>query len=85
MGHSIVAIEKNRVDENQIEIVKNKRLQNKKLVEIELWDYDPRLFSNKEEQMSTYSLYATSLKDETDERVEQALEDVLRGELWYTD
>jgi len=84
LGHSIVAIEKNKLDENQIEIVKNKDfIKDKKLVEIELWDYDPRLFSNSS-NVDILSLYA-SLKDETDERVEQALEDVLRGELWYTD
>ena len=84
LGHSIVAIEKNKFDENQIEIVKNKDfIKDKKLVEIELWDYDPRLFSNSS-NVDILSLYA-SLKNEPDERVEQALEEVLRGEPWYTD
>lgn len=53
------------------------------LVELQLWNYDPKLFSNKN-HVDLMSLYAI-LKEETDERVGQALEEILRGEPWYTD
>lgn len=83
-GHPVMAIDRNKLNKEQIEIVKNKDLiKDTKLAELELWDYDPKLFSNKH-HVDLLSLYA-SLKEETDERVEQALEEVLRGEPWYTD
>lgn len=83
-GHPVMAIEKNQLDKEQIEIVKNKDLiKDTQLVELQLWDYDPKLFSD-ENHVDLLSLYA-SVKDETDDRVEQALEEVLRGEPWYTD
>jgi len=83
-GHPIMAIDRNKLNEEQIEVVKNKELiKDTKLVELELWDYDPDLFSNNR-HVDLLSLYA-SLKEETDDRVEQALEEVLRGEPWYTD
>jgi hypothetical protein len=82
--HPIMAIDRNQLNKERIEIVKNKDLiKDTHLVELQLWDYDPKMFSNKN-HVDVLSLYA-SLKDETDERVEQALEEVLRGELWYTD
>lgn len=46
-------------------------------MELELWDYDPGQFSDTS-HVDLLSLYA-SLKEETDERVLQALEEVLRG------
>ena len=83
-GHPIMAIDRNKLNNEQVEVVNNKDLiKDTKLVELELWDYDPGLFSNNG-HVDLLSLYA-SLKDETDERVEQALEEVLRGEPWYTD
>lgn len=82
--HPIIAIDRNKLNIEQVEAVKNKDLiKDSKLVELELWDYDPGLFSING-HVDPLSLYA-SLKDETDERVEQALEEVLRGEPWYTD
>lgn len=82
--HPIMAIDRNKLNKEQIEVVKNKDLiKDTKLVEVELWDYDPRLFSNKD-HVDLLSLYV-SLREETDERVEQALEEILRGEPWYTD
>jgi len=82
--HPIVAIDRHKLNKEQIEVVKNKDLiKDTELVELELWDYDPGLFSNNR-HVDLLSLYAT-LKEETDERVEQALEEVLRGEPWYTD
>lgn len=83
-GHPIMAIDRKKLNREQIEVVKNKDLiKDSKLVELELWDYDPGLFSNNQ-HVDLLSLYA-SLKEETDERVEQALEKVLRGEPWYMD
>ena len=83
-GHPVMAIDRNKLNYEQIEVVKNKDLiKDAKLVEVELWDYDPGLFSNKS-SVDPLSLYA-SLKEETDERLEQALAEILRGEPWYTD
>ena len=83
-GQPIVAIHRNKLNEEKIDVVKNKDLIiDSKLVRIELWNYDPGLFSNNG-HVDLLSLYA-SLKEEADERVEQALEEVLRGEPWYTD
>jgi hypothetical protein len=70
--------------QQKIEIIKNKDLiKDAKLVELQLWDYDPRLFADGN-HVDLLSLYA-SLTEENDERVEQALFEVLRGEKWYTD
>lgn len=81
--HPIMAIDRNKLNKEQVEIVTNKDLiKDTKLVALELWDYDPHLFSNNH-HVDLLSLYA-SLKDDTNERVEQALEEVLRGEPWYT-
>ena len=81
--HPIMAIGKNKLDKEQIEVVKNRDIiKDSKLVEVEVWDYDPGLFSNNG-HVDLLSLYA-SLKEETDERIEQALEEVLQGESWYT-
>ncbi|MDR5658546.1 helix-turn-helix domain-containing protein [Serpentinicella sp. ANB-PHB4] len=83
-GHPVLALDRNQLNKEQIEVVNNNDLiKDAKLVELELWDYDPKLFSNKH-HVDLVSLYAT-LKEETDERIEQALEEVLRGESWYRD
>ena len=83
-GHPIMAIDINKLNKEQVEIIKNKDLiKDTRPVELELWDYDPGLFSY-DGYVDLLSLYA-SLKEESDERVEQALEEVLRGEPWYTD
>jgi len=82
--HPIMAIDRNKLNREQVEIVKNRDLiKDTKLVELELWDYDPGMFSNRH-HVDLLSLYA-SLQGETDERIEQALTEVLRGEPWYTD
>lgn len=83
-GHPVMAIDRQQVDTQEIEIVKNIDLiKDTNLVELQLWDYNPKLFSQ-EHHVDLMSLYA-SLKDETDERIEQALEEALRGESWYMD
>jgi DNA-binding MarR family transcriptional regulator len=83
-GHPIRAISSEELNKQELEIIQNKDIiKDEKLVELEVWDYDPRLFSDKK-HVDLMSLYA-SLKGENDERVEQALEEILRGETWYTD
>lgn len=83
-GHPVVAMDRMKLNEEEFEVVHNNDvIKDGKLVELELWDYDPLLFSNNH-HVDLLSLYL-SLKDETDERIEQALEEVLRGEPWYTD
>lgn len=83
-GHPVIAVGREQFDKQKIEIIKNKDLiKDAQLVEIQLWDYDPKLFSDKH-HVDLLSLYA-SLKEENDERIEQALEGALRGEPWYTD
>jgi hypothetical protein len=83
-SHPILAVDKNRLKKEQIEIVENKDLiKDSQLVELQLWDYDPKLFADKR-HVDLLSLYV-SLEEEADERVEQALEEVLRGEAWYMD
>lgn len=82
--HSIRGISSRWLKDKDIKIIKNKDIiKDKKLVELEIWDYDPKLFTNKL-HVDIMSLYA-SLKEEKDARIEQALEYVLRGETWYTD
>lgn len=82
-GHPVWAIEKKRLREEAIEIVTNRDLiRDQPLAELQLWDYDPALFSRKS-HVDLLSLYA-SLKEIADERIEKALEEALRGESWYT-
>lgn len=50
---------------------------------VELWHYDPKIFSN-ETHADKASLYAI-MKEDADERIEQALDSLLRDEPWYTD
>ncbi len=83
-GYSIVAMHEEQFNSQKIEIIKNKDIiKDKNMVELQLWDYEPKRFSDKH-HVDPLSLYA-SLKEENDERIEQALEEVLRGEPWYTD
>lgn len=52
------------------------------IMELELWDYEPGRFAVGQ-HVDLMSLYSC-LREEKDERVEKALEEVLRGEAWYT-
>ncbi len=82
--HKVRAIYSHDLNKNNLEIIKNKDIiKDKKLVELQIWEYDPKLFTKKY-IVDTASLYA-SLKEENDERIEQALEEVLREEKWYMD
>jgi DNA-binding transcriptional regulator YhcF (GntR family) len=80
----VVAIDRNQLKSEKIEIIKDSELiKDQDLIEVEVWDYDPRQFASMR-QVDLVSLYA-SLKEEADERVEQALQEALRGEPWYMD
>lgn len=82
--HPVMAIDRSKLNKEQIEVVKNIDLiKDTKLVKVELWDYDPQLFAD-HDHVDILSLYA-SLKEVSDERVEQAMEEVLQSEPWYTD
>lgn len=83
-NYKVRAITKEFLNNKDLEIVKNKDIiKDEKLVELQIWEYNPKLFTKKD-IVDTMSLYA-SLKEENDERIEQALEEVLLGEIWYTD
>lgn len=80
--HFVRAMSITKFDSAKLITIDNRDvIKDKKLVELELWDYDPSIFSENK-YVDIMSLYA-SLKDDKDERVEQALEAVLQGEKWY--
>jgi len=83
-GYPVKAISQEDFDKQKIEVVNNKDIiKDENLVELEIWDYDPWKFSDKK-HVDIMSLYA-SFKGEKDERIGQALKEILRGEKWYTD
>jgi len=83
-NHPIKAIYKKRIHEIQNEIVTEKdQFSDGNLIEIELWNYDPMIFDC-QKRVDLVSL-ALSLEKLKDERVEQALKEVLKKEKWYTD
>lgn len=83
-SHSVIAVDKKQFNHSEFEeIMDEDMIKDMKLVEIQLWDYDPKLFANKG-RVDLLSLFA-SLKDIKDDRVEQALEEALGGEAWYMD
>jgi predicted transcriptional regulator len=83
-AHPVIAIGREQFNTQKIEVIKNKDvIKDTQLMEVQIWDYDPRQFS-RTKYVDPLSLYA-SLKDENDERIEHALEEVLQAEPWYTD
>ncbi len=83
-GHPVRAIGQNQFNKQYIEIIRNKDLiKDTKPVELQIWGYNPKQFSDKQ-HLDILSLYA-SLREEKDDRIEQALQEVLRGKPWYTD
>jgi predicted protein tyrosine phosphatase len=82
--YPVRAIDQEQFKKQEIEVNKNTDvIKDTQLVELQIWDYDPTQFAHTK-HVDLLSLYA-SLKDENDERIEQALEEVLRAEPWYTD
>jgi len=81
--HPIRAIGKDQFDVQKYVIIKNMdMIKDEKLTELQIWEYNPKQLSDKY-YVDSVSLYA-SLKEEQDERIEQALEEVFRGKSWYT-
>lgn len=69
-------------DADQLEVVSNvDRIQEERLVELQLWKYDPSLFSVSK-YVDPASLYL-SFQQETDERTRQALKELMEGQPWY--
>jgi len=70
-----VAISRNQFNNQKIDIIKNKDLiKDTQLVELQIRNYDPKYFSDSN-RVDILSLYA-SLKEENDEKVEHALEEL---------
>jgi len=84
-NHRIVAIEHKSLNKLQYFVEREEAYSyDSNPIEVQLWDYDPKMFTHNKNHVNLISLYA-SLKDEKDERVEDALNEVLRGETWYRD
>jgi len=82
--HPIRAMGIDQYNQHTIETVTDKDLiKDEKLVELQIWSYDPIQFSDGK-NIDPLSLYG-SLKEESDERIEQALKEALREEPWYVD
>lgn len=78
----IRAISKQEKQDINKYIVKNRdRIADENLVELQIWNYDPKLLS-KSYYVDIVSL-ALTLNEIKDERIEQALEERLKGEAWY--
>lgn len=66
------------------EIVTNDdQIKDENLVELQIWEYDPKLFT-KTHIVDPVSLYA-SLQEEQEERIKQALAEVIRGKNVHRD
>ncbi|WMJ77800.1 MULTISPECIES: helix-turn-helix domain-containing protein [unclassified Sedimentibacter] len=57
------------------------KIKDMNLMELQIWDYDPMIFA-KNNVVDLASL-AASFSGTSDERIEQAIEESLKGELWY--
>ena len=82
--YSIRAIGQNQFSYMQETIVRDEAMvKDMKLAELQIWAYDPLLFLV-DGHVDPLSLYL-SLMDVKDERVDIALEDMLRRQRWYAD
>ncbi len=82
--NKVRAIYKKLYQKLKLEVINTSDIvKDNSLVELEIWRYDPELFT-KNEFVDPLSLYV-ALKNDKDERVQQALDESLRGEKWYTD
>lgn len=81
--HPTYAVDKQNIDLKNYEIYSNANmLDDIQVNEIQLWDYNPELFSGGR-IVDIASLYA-ELKDIHDERVQFELEKLLKRQPWYT-
>ncbi len=77
--YPVRAISYEQFIEQNLEVINNEDIiKDIPLVELQIWEYDPKQFSSKK-HVDILSLYA-SLKDEHDERIEQSLEELLK---WF--
>lgn len=70
------AIDEQKMDNNQME---NELIDPKEQVKLELWGYDPKLFSN--ENVADSLSVALSLRENEDERIEEAIDEYIEREL----
>ena len=70
------AIDEQKIDKNQME---NELVDPNKQVKLELWGYDPKLFSD--DHVADSLSVALSLRDIEDERIEEAIEECIEREL----
>ena len=75
-----IAIDKSLSDQYELKPVDERWEENKDLIRLELWKYNPALFV-KNGVVDPISLYMT-LSDIVDERIEGALEEMLEGYKW---
>lgn len=81
-GYPVRAMSRDEFNKQKIEIITNMDLvKDVQLIKLELWDYDPKQLSDSD-HVDLLSLYA-SLAENNDERIEQALNEVLQDEPWY--
>ncbi len=59
------------------------KIKDMNLMELQVWDYDPMIFAKN--NMVDLASLAASFSKTSDERVEQAIEESLKGESWYKD
>lgn len=70
------AIDEQKIDKNQME---NELVDPNKQVKLELWGYDPKLFSN--DDVADSLSVALSLREHEDERIEEAIDACIEREL----
>lgn len=75
-GKKIRAISEREFKRINIDIKKKNEVVNESMVELQIWHYDPKTFT-KTNCVDNLSLYS-SLKEENDDRIQIALEEILR-------
>ncbi|WP_027108999.1 MarR family transcriptional regulator [Lacticigenium naphthae] len=83
-GYSVRAIGQHLFEKLELDIVENNdEIKDKQFIELQIWGYDPQQLSQ-DRYVDILSLF-TSMKEEKDERIMQALDEVMQGEPWYTE
>ena len=78
------AISRTKANMVKDNFIKNRdKIKEQNVIEVQIWDYDPKLLAEGK-HVDRVSL-AMSMSDIKDERIEQAIEEILRGEPWYTE
>ncbi len=83
-NYNVYAIDKADLDKIAVVEIEDKAMiEEENLNIVELWSYNPKLFTDTE-NVDLLSLYL-SLKDERDYRVQDGLKELLRSTKWYMD